>query len=195
MSTDRRTRLISLAGAALLVVLATTAIAVWLNSGGTIPKPTGEGYWDPFGIGSGTQPGSSASPSQSPSSTRGGSPSLIPRQSPPAGSRSPLKADYKTVALLGLGGFDTEVTVRNPSGVAHTGWTVELTMPSDKAVENRSTAVVKMVQNGTKVVLTPVQPTLDGGKSVTFTVRFPALLALGKAITACTIDGQPCGAG
>jgi hypothetical protein len=56
-------------------------------------------------------------------------------------------------------------------------------------VENRSTAVVKMVQEGTKVTLTPSGAP---GKSASFTIRFPALLALGKAVTSCTVNGRPC---
>jgi hypothetical protein len=105
--------------------------------------------------------------------------------SEPAGGTS---ATYKTLALLGLGGFDTEVTVSNPG---HTSWQVLLTMPADRQVENRSTDLVKMQQTGTSVTLTPVSASAG---TVTFTVRFPALLALGKSVTACTIDGRACSA-
>jgi hypothetical protein len=62
-------------------------------------------------------------------------------------------------------------------------------MPEDKPVENRSSDLVTMEQQGTTVTLTP---TSTSAETVTFTVRFPALLALGKAITACTIDGRAC---
>jgi hypothetical protein len=62
-------------------------------------------------------------------------------------------------------------------------------MPADKTVENLSTGAVKMVQEGTKVTLTP---TGRPGATATFIVRFPALLALGKSVTSCTINGEPC---
>ena len=64
-------------------------------------------------------------------------------------------------------------------------------MPEDRTVENRSSDLVKMEQQGTTVTLTPKSTSV---RAVTFTVRFPALLALGKSITACTIDGRACNA-
>jgi len=113
--------------------------------------------------------------------------------SAPAGK--PLVASYQTKKLpAGLLGFDTEVTVRNPGGVAKNGWTVVLRMPDATAVENRSAGVVTVRQQGDVVTVTPVTA-LPAGGGVTFTVRFPALLALDQSIKSCTIDGQACTAG
>jgi hypothetical protein len=89
-------------------------------------------------------------------------------------------------------GFDTDVTVTNPGGAAKAGWTVVLTMPDATAVENRSAQTVKIRQEGATVTVTPVTATLPAGASVSFTIRFPALLALDPSITGCTIDGNAC---
>jgi hypothetical protein len=187
LPTDRRIRLISVAGSALLVVLIATTAAVLLNSGEP-GGPSAAENGDPLGLQTAAQSGLPVSPT---------SPQVRPSISvPPAPTASPLaetparaaSASYKTIALLGLGGFDTEVTVSNPG---RTSWKVLLTLPEDKPVENRSGSLVKMAQDGTTVTLTPVSASAE---QVTFTVRFPALLALGKSITACTIDGKTCSA-
>lgn len=107
-------------------------------------------------------------------------------------SGKPLVASYKTNALLGLGGFDTEITVRNPGGSARVGWTVELTMPDATAVENRSPDLVKVRQQAEVVTVTPVTAEVPAGETITFTIRFPALLAINQSVEACTIDGQAC---
>ncbi|MFC7246111.1 SRPBCC domain-containing protein [Catellatospora aurea] len=204
---SKRLRLLSLAGAVVLVVLISTAVAVVIGGGpGGAPDVDTEPV---YGLGSGVQPGAVAT---DPAATASGTPlpgvagetpqpgtSGSPGASPvaeatatPAGQ--PLTANYRTIALLGLGGFDTEVTVRNPGTTPREGWTVVLTMPADRAVENRSTAAVNFTQEGTKVTVTPVGParSVSAGGSVTFIIRFPALLALGQAVTACTVDGTAC---
>ncbi|HCT78720.1 MAG TPA: hypothetical protein DGG94_10470 [Micromonosporaceae bacterium] len=183
LRSDRRTRLISLAGAAVLVVLVATAAAVWISAR-PARFPIG-GHDDPYGLNTGAQAGASASsgPTAIVSPWRGSSPSLLGT----AGAAQ-TSAVFKTIAVLGLGGFDTEVTVSNPAGAS---WAVLLTMPEDKPVQNRSTDVVKMEQRGTSVTLTPVDP---AAPTAVFMVRFPDLLALGKSITACTVDGRPCSA-
>lgn len=183
LRSDRRTRLISLAGAAVLVVLIATAAAVWISARpGRFPVG---GHDDPYGLNTGAQAGTSAS--SSPTATagpwHGSSPSL-----PAAAATAQTSAVYKTIAVVGLGGFDTEVTVSNPAGAS---WAVLLTMPEDKPVQNRSTEVVVMEQRGTSVTLTPVAPS---ARTAVFVVRFPDLLALSKSITACAVDGRPCSA-
>jgi hypothetical protein len=142
---------------------------------------------DPLGLQTAVQSGPAGSPTPQTSPTTTGAPQ--PSTSPLSDATGPAtgtSATYKTLALLGLGGFDTEVTVSNPG---RTSWKVLLTMPEDKPVENRSSDLVTMEQQGTTVTLTP---TSTSAETVTFTVRFPALLALGKSITACTIDGRAC---
>lgn len=171
LSSLQRTQLLSVAGAAVLVVLCGSATAVWLYPG-RIPFLSKE---DGPPIRIGAQPGAS-SPATAPTS-----PTSRPSSAPPKPS-----ATYKTIALLGLGGFDTEITVTGPAGTA---WIVVLIMPADKPVKNLSPGTIKMVQEGTKVTLTPLNPP---GTSTTFTVRFPALLALGQSVTSCTIDAEPC---
>ncbi|GAB4049677.1 SRPBCC domain-containing protein [Catellatospora paridis] len=205
---SKRLRLLSLAGAVVLVVLISTAVAVMIggNSGGAPGADTEPVY----GLGSGVQPGVAAtdpaaaasgtpqpavrgaSPQPVVSGSAGGSPLPEATGSPLAGT--PLTANYRTIALLGLGGFDTEVTVRNPGTAPRENWTVVLTMPADRAVENRSTSAVTFTRDGPKVTVTPVGParTVAANGSVTFIIRFPALLALGQAITACTVDGTAC---
>jgi hypothetical protein len=185
LNSEHRTRLLSVVGAVVLVVLCATSVAVALFPG-RIPLLSNQ---NGPRLGVGEQPGSSPSiePSAFPSAGASvtATPSAGSLQSVLPGA-SPVKATYKTIALLGLGGFDTEVTVADPDLLA---WTVVLVMPEDKPVENRSAAVVKMVQQGTKVTLTPINPPT---KAATFTVRFPALLALGKTVTSCTVNGDPC---
>lgn len=180
---ERRLKLLSLAGAVVLVVLCGAAGAVWINQGSSKPIEEQRRY----GLGTGSQPGIGPLPPSSSSPSASRSPSPSPSPAGPHVSTEPLTATYKTVALLGLGGFDTEVTVR---GVGHSTWTVVLTMPDSTKVENRSESVVKMVQDGAIVTLTPLGDVLP----VTFVIRFPALLALGKSIKSCTIDGQACAA-
>jgi len=183
---DRRIRLISLAGAVVLVVLIATTVAVLLSSQ-SLMDSIGDKDGDPYGLQTGVQsglPGSSPSVQARPSAIV-----VIPPTPVAASSGSPAipaSATYRTIALLGLGGFDTEVTVTNPSRVA---WKILLTMPSERQVENLTSNLVKMEQHGTTVTLTPTGP---AATRLTFTVRFPALLALGKSITACTIDGKAC---
>ncbi len=174
-------------GAAVLAVMCGSAFAVWLNGGQLplgLPPLTGNQASDDYGVGAAAQPGPSASPSRTPGSspTSGDVPVQV------SASGVPAKASYKTVALLGLGGFDTEVTV---SDSPHGAWTVVLTMPDATAVENRSKDLVKVEQNGTVVTITPLKATTP----VKFTIRFPAVLALGKSAKDCKIDGTPCVAG
>lgn len=188
--TDKRTRLLSAAGAALLAIMCGSAFAVWATGGRLpldLPPLTSETTSSDYGLGAAGQAGVSPSASASPR----------PSNSTLAGTASgvPLNGSYRTVALLGLGGFDTEVTVRNPGDTAHEGWTVVLTMPDGTAVENRSTDLVKVEQKGAIVTITPVKPTVAPSGTLTFTVRFPAVLALGKAVKDCKIDGTPCSAG
>lgn len=205
---SKRLRLLSLAGAVVLVVLISTAVAVVIGGG-----PGGSAGVDTepvYGLGSGVQPGvvvtdpagaasgtplpgvADGTPQPGVSGSAAGTPAVEATATPPAGP--PLTARYRTIALLGLGGFDTEVTVRNPGTAAREGWTVVLTMPADRAVENRSTSAVNFTQDGPKITVTPVGAarTVNVNGSVTFIIRFPALLALGQAITACTVDGIAC---
>jgi uncharacterized protein YndB with AHSA1/START domain len=203
---SRRLRLLSLAGAVVLVVLASTAVAAMIGGNGADP---GRDPQTEYGLDSGVQapaatdpsagsgtprPGSSpgAIPSSGGSAQASGTP--LPEASGSVAATAPLAASYKTIALLGLGGFDTEVTVSNPGPAAREGWTVVLTMPAEKTVENRSSGAVSLAQSGTTVTVTPVGTarTLAADGSVTFVVRFPALLALGQSITACTVDGTAC---
>lgn len=198
---SRRLRLLSLAGAVVLVVLISTAAAVVIG-GGPGRGPDSEAA---HGLGSGVQaaatestltgsgtpvPGASGA-----TATPGGTPSAsgtpLPEVTESAMAATPLAATYRTVALLGLGGFDTEVTVRNPGPAAADRWTVVLTMPAVKTVENRSAGAVSMTQSGAEVTVTPLASLAADG-SVTFTIRFPALLALGQSIKACTVDGVAC---
>lgn len=183
---DNRVRLLSVAGAIVLVVLGGTTVAVLLYPGKIPLLPKGD---DPR-LGIGTQLGASEAPSAYPSASPSvpagapGEPGQAPasRDGAPPGTR--IKATYKTKTLLGVTGFDTEVTVTAPASAA---WTVVLVMPADGLVENRSSGEVNLVQDGLKVTLTPIgQP-----GNATFTVRFP-LLSLGKSVTSCTINGEPC---
>ncbi len=182
-----RVRIISVIGSAVLVVLVATAVAVWLNAGPPHRPPGVSGEWDPYGLQSGAQAGASPTPATRPSSAFSPAPTST-AQVIVSGSPAVTSASYRTIALLGLGGFDTEVTVKNPGRAS---WRVVLTMPEDKVVENRSTNLVTMDQQGTSVTLTPANAATE---TVTFTIRFPALLALGKSVTGCTIDGRACSA-
>jgi hypothetical protein len=194
--TDRRKRLLSVAGAAILVVLFTTAVAVYLN-GGKLPltqvTEQSQDKEHDYPLGIAPQPGASPSASRSTpppaTSTPSPTPTVVTSPAPP------LTARYRTLALLGLGGFDTELTVRNPGDLAHGSWTVVVTMPGENKVQNLKTDLVAITQTGKTVTITPVSPTLAPGAAITFTVRFPALLALGQSITDCKINGVACAAG
>ncbi|HEX6682057.1 MAG TPA: SRPBCC domain-containing protein [Candidatus Limnocylindrales bacterium] len=200
-----RARIIGIVGAVIVAALCGTAGAVWLNQGGERPPANAAGEEPEPGLGIGTQPPPptpeiGASPSKKPApvgtqkNQEPNAPSSPPGFSQAVPAEKPLTATYRTVALVlvGVTGFDTEVTVKNPGGTARNGWTVVLTMPDATAVENRSGDTVKLAQEGEIVTLRPVSPTLAGNGTVTFVVRFPALLALGKSVKACTIDGQAC---
>jgi uncharacterized protein YndB with AHSA1/START domain len=207
---DRRVRLLALISAVVLVVLAGSAIAV-LTRGGPV-RGSGAPATEPgHDLGAGPQgglptDGSRGTPAGSPAPA-GGDPSATATPGSTAGTgpvteatavpgAAPLTAGYRTLALLGLGGFDTEVTVRNPGGADRQGWTVVLVMPDATVVENRSSSLVTLSQQGAVVTITPrAGSVLAAGASTTFTVRFPALLALGKAVTSCTVDGVACTAG
>ncbi|MDI1460541.1 SRPBCC domain-containing protein [Catellatospora sp. KI3] len=208
-ASNRRLRLLSLVGAAVLVVLASTAVAVLIGNSGGGGEPVAVGD-ERYGLGVGVQPGSTpaatagptAAPAPgSPAAGASASPSALPASGTPvpeatvtAGPNAQVTAAYKTVALLGLGGFDTEVTVHNPGTLAADGWTVVLTMPADRAVENRSTGKVQSTQSGTQVTIVPVAAvrSLAPGADLTFSIRFPALLAVGQAAKGCTINGFAC---
>ncbi len=198
---SRRMRLLSLAGAVVLVVLISTAAAVMIGGGADTGPDTEAAHGLDSGVqaavtesvvtGSGTpRPGVSGA-TATPAATPPASGTPLPEVTGSAGAGTSLGASYKTVALLGLGGFDTEVTVHNPGPAAADRWTVVLTMPAVKTVENRSAGAVSMIQSGTEVTVTPLASLAADG-SVTFTIRFPALLALGQSITACTVDGVAC---
>jgi hypothetical protein len=176
--------MLSVAGAVVLVVLCGTSAAVWLFPGQFPPQSKGDGPR----LGVAAQPGASM-PASAPPSASAPAPASAERDEVPSSGRpgSPgtrLKATYKTVSLLGAVGFDTEVTVTDPAAVT---WTVVLVMPESLKVENLSAGTVKLVQQGTKVTLTPIG--LPGNATVI--VRYPALLAIGKSVT-CTINGDPC---
>ena len=195
-----RWRFVAIAGVVIVAVLCGTAGAVWLSRDTPPGSVTAQPSPDEPSRGSGVQPVASGSPPQSPAvvgTKEGNSPSSSSAAPAPAApSGRPLVASYQTKSLpVGLLGFDTEVTVRNPGTVAKNGWTVVLTMPDSTAVENRSASVVKVRQQGDAVTVTPVTANLSAGGSVTFTIRFPALIALGPSVKACSIDGQACAAG
>lgn len=210
-SSNRRVRLLSLIGAAVLVVLVSSAVAVFSQGEGPLPgRPVAQ---QGHGLGAGEQEGNphgvQASGSPGARRTSGGTGSTVtgtpdPAASgsvPPGTESSPLPADptaltasHKTIALLGLGGFDTEVTVRNPGPASAQGWTVVLVMPSDKAVENRTPNLAAVTQSADVVTLTATAASreLAANATITLVVRYPALLALGQAAKSCTIDGRAC---
>jgi hypothetical protein len=179
--------MLSVAGAVVLVILCGTTAAVLLYSGKIPPLSKGDGPRLGIGIQSGGSESPSGYPSASPSVSSGapGGPGEVPAGGGPATPGTRIKATYRTVALLDVVGFDTEVTVTAPASVT---WTVVLVMPANILVENRSTGEVRLVQDGLKVTLTPIGP----HGNTTFTVRFPGLLTLGKSVTSCTVNGDPC---
>jgi len=193
-----RIRFVAIAGVVVMAAVCGTAGMMWMNRDTPPVSAPSDASHGPSDLGTGMQPTASGSPSQSPAAvvrTQERNEPSSAAAAPPAAAASgkPLVASYQIRALpVGLLGFDTDVTVRNPGTVAKNGWTVVLTMPDATAVESRSAPVVKVQQKGDVVTVTPVTAALPAGGSVTFTIRFPALLALGPSIKACTIDGQAC---
>jgi hypothetical protein len=201
MATHHRLRIISVVCVVIVAGLCGTAGAVWMNRDHTSPvaAPTDSRSGD-GGLGTGLQPVASGVVTRSPAVERtqekNGSSSPGATVASAGPSDPPLTAGYRIRALpVGLLGFDTDVTVRNAGGAAKNGWTVVLTMPDATTVQNQTGSLVKLVQKGNVVTVTPVSGMLPAGGSVAFTVRFPALLALGPSIKGCTIDGQACTAG
>jgi hypothetical protein len=111
---------------------------------------------------------------------------------PPA--PEPLHAAYATVGqsgLLGLTGYDGQVTISNPGSVTVNGWTVTISLPSGEQVSQASGA--GYTQSGTTVTFRPASGTasVSGHGSVRFTFGVTGLLA--GPPTGCAIDGRPCG--
>lgn len=115
---------------------------------------------------------------------------------PPGGT--PLTAVYTTKSSTGLLGYKVVVTltVRNPSEVDHSGWTVVLTVPSGAELQASDLSVDARKDGGT-VTITPKDAIKDiaAGTDRVFTVTFGggALLGIGSGgVTGCTIDGIAC---
>lgn len=85
--------MISLIGAAVLVVLVVSAITVWLSVRPLPDMPQAGGPTDFYGLGTGLQAGSSASPTP----TQTASPRAPGDPFRPSGSPSPIVADRKSV--------------------------------------------------------------------------------------------------
>lgn len=193
-----RARFVAVICAVIVTGLCGTAGAVWMNRDTSVPAPI-EGSSGQLGLGTGMQPVASGSPRQSPAVERireknePTAAAVVPSVAAP--SAKPLVASYRIRALpVGLLGSDIDVTVRNPGAVAKNGWTVVMAMADATAVQNQSAAEVKVRQEGNMVTVTPVTATLTAGGSVSFTIRYPALIALGPPVKSCTIDGQACAA-
>ncbi len=148
--------------------------------------------------------------SPQPSSSATGIPSALPGVKPdptasvistpsPESTASPsgpaLTATYRTMSVLGIGGFDTEVTVHNPGSADRPMWTVVLVMPDAVAVTNRTPNEVEVSHQGEVVTIKPLagRPVPAKG-TVTFVVRRPGLVVAGAA-KSCAIDTKPCQAG
>lgn len=200
LETHHRVRLVAVVCVVVVAGLCGTAAAVWMQRGAPLVSAPGNRDGGGSGLSSGVQqpPVAGSSPTRSPAvggTKESNAPSPSPAAVPARPSGKPLVASYRIHSLpVGLLGFDTEVTVRNPGAEAKNGWTVVLTMPDATTVDNRSGQVVKLRQERDVVTVTPVTAALPAGASVTFTIRFPALLALGPLIKGCTIDGMACGA-
>jgi hypothetical protein len=200
LKAHHRVRFVAVACVVIVAALCGTAGAVWMSRHTPPPvsaPPMESSLAEPT-LGSAVQPATSgpAGPSPAVERTREkNEPNSAAAVSPaPAPAAKPLVASYRTRALpAGLLGFDTEITVRNPGTAAKNGWTVVLKMPDATPVKNQSAAVVKVGQNEDVVTVTPVTAALPGGGSVSFTIRFPALVALAPSIKGCTVDGQACG--
>lgn len=201
LKAHHRVRFVAVACVVIAAGLCGTAGAVWMarDPGRPVSAPVESSASEP-GLGTAFQPMTSGPAGQSPAGGRTpekNEPSVAvvaPPVVPPAAK--PLVASYQTRAIpvVGLLGFDTDVTVRNPGATAKNGWTVVLKMPDATAVQNQSAAVVKVRQDGDVVTVTPVTAALPAGGSVAFTIRFPALIALAPSLKGCTIDGQACSA-
>jgi hypothetical protein len=197
---DRRKRLLSVAGALVLVMLCGTASAVYFSNAWSMAllpiTEQAQETDDEYPLGIAPQPLPSASRSPSPTLSPPPATAVPTTSAPvvPLPSAAALTARYKTIALLGLGGFDTEVTLTNPGDVDHETWTVSLTMPGSNKVQNLSPGTAQLAQDGKKVTITSVKP-LARGASLAFTLRYPALLALGQSASNCEINGAACSAG
>jgi hypothetical protein len=105
----------------------------------------------------------------------------------------PLTAGYETVAhtgLLGLTGYQGQVTINNPGQVTVSGWTVTISLPAGETVNGATGAAYS--QHGTTVTFTPSggTGTVPAGGSVRFTFSVGGVLAGDP--TGCAIDGRSC---
>ncbi len=190
----RRVALISVACAAVIVVMGASALAFWATNpdsgpGGAQAAEADLGAGTQLGVPSPTVPAPTGSPSvllpagsEQPTPTRSPSPPPSPSLSP-SPVPGPATATYRVIGLP-EGGFDAEVTVRRGG---QGGWTVVLTMPRNDTAVNRSPAVVSISQRNKAVTVVPVSA--DG--VVTFVIRYTGAKE-DKSLQGCTVDGQPC---
>jgi uncharacterized protein YndB with AHSA1/START domain len=142
-----------------------------------------------------TVPGSSGSPAPG-SSSGPNQPTPTPSAAASAGSPVPLTAGYSTETSHGLLGIGyvakVTTTVRNPGTVAHTGWTMVMTIPDGAELDNKSPNLVTITISGGTVTIS-----VAGDGKVVFVFQFSggSLLGLGTgSVTSCTIDGKQCSA-
>ncbi len=165
------------------------------------PSGTGPGTGDPTAPGSDGVPGvpggpgvpGAPNPAAPAARTQAPAPGTSAVPPVPAPVAKPLTAGYETVAhtgLLGLTGYQGQVTIRNPGQVAVSGWTVTISLPAGETVNGATGAAYS--QHGTTVTFTPSggTGTVPAGGSVRFTFGVGGLLAGDP--TGCAIDGRGC---
>jgi hypothetical protein len=171
-----------------------------------VPLPPDAATPDPSGTGAGTGPGSgdptaggdggAPAPAGPAAPAADRTPAPAPGTSPPpvpAPVAKPLTAGYETVArtgLLGVTGYQGQVTISNPGQVTVSGWTVTISLPAGETVNGATGAAYS--QRGTTVTFTPSggTGTVPAGGSVRFTFSVGGLLAGDP--TGCAIDGRRC---
>jgi uncharacterized protein YndB with AHSA1/START domain len=159
------------------------------NSLSASPVPTGSEGTNAIGT-------SSAFPAGIPNPTASATISASPESTvSPSGPAPALTATYRTMSVLGLGGFDTEVTVLNPGSAARPTWTVVLVMPDATTVTNKTPGEIDVSQQAEVVTIKPLAGrALPAKGSVTFTIGRPGLIVAGTT-KSCSIDTKPCTAG
>jgi hypothetical protein len=159
------------------------------NSLSASPVPTGSEGTNAIGT-------SSAFPAGIPNPTASATISASPESTvSPSGPAPALTATYRTMSVLWLGGFDTEVTVLNPGSTARPTWTVVLVMPDATTVTNKTPGEIDVSQQAEVVTIKPLAGrALPAKGSVTFTIGRPGLIVAGTT-KSCSIDTKPCTAG
>ncbi len=103
---------------------------------------------------------------------------------------APLTASYTAASVLNLLGYRATVTIKNPAGMAQTGWQIVFQLPAGETVIGATGA--KYQQSGATATFTPADAgAVAAHGSVQFTFDVTGI-PMAPTPSPCTISGRPC---